>query len=99
MGVKILIPSPPKKSDTAYQKSIKRTKHRRRAAIEPVQGHLRSDFRMAQNCLRGEVGVEINALMAGCAWNLKKMMEKLKAELFQFICQLFFPKNLYWIVA
>jgi IS5 family transposase len=94
-GVKILIPSPPKKSDTAYQKRTKQKKHRRRAAIEPIQAHLKSDFRMAQNYLWGEVGVEINALMAGCAWNLKKMMEKLKEKLFRFIFHLFFPKNLY----
>jgi IS5 family transposase len=98
-GVKILIPSLPKKSDTAYQKRTKQKKHRRRAAIEPIQGHLKSDFRMVQNYLWGEVGVEINALMAGCAWNLKKMMEKLKEKLFQCIFQLFFPKNLYQPVA
>jgi IS5 family transposase len=51
-------------------------KHRRRAAIEPIQGHLKSDYRMAQNCLWGEAGVQINAFMAACAWNLKKWMEK-----------------------
>ncbi len=82
-GVKILIPSPAKKSDTAYQKQTKRRKHRARAAIEPIQGHLKSDFRMAQNYLWGENGVQINALMAGCAWNLKKMMERLKEQLFR----------------
>jgi IS5 family transposase len=98
-GVKILIPSPPKKSDTAYQKRVKQKKHRRRAAIEPIQGHLKSDFRMAQNYLWGEVGVEINALMAGCAWNLKKMMEKLKEKLFQLIFQWCLPNNLYYAVA
>jgi IS5 family transposase len=98
-GVKILIPSPPQKTDTAYQKRVKQKKHRRRAAIEPIQGHLKSDFRMAQNYLWGEAGVEINALMAGCAWNLKKMMEKLKEKLFQFIFQWLFPKNVYQTVA
>ena len=85
MGVKILIPSTPKKSDTAYQKRIKRHKHRCRAAIEPIQGHLKTDFRLAQNYLSGEKGVKINALMAGCAWNLKKMMEKLKEKILQMI--------------
>jgi IS5 family transposase len=99
LGVKILIPSTPKKTDTVYQKRTKRKKHRSRAAIEPIQGHLKSDYRMAQNYLGGERGVEINALMAGCAWNLKKMMEKLKQKLLQFIFQLFFPNNFYVMPA
>jgi IS5 family transposase len=33
---------------------------------------------MAQNYLHDEKGVQINAFMAATAWNLKKMMEKLK---------------------
>ena len=81
MGVKILIPSAPKKSDTAGQKRTKRQKHRRRAAIEPIQGHLKSDYRMAQNYLGGKAGVQINALMSACAWNLKKIMEKIKKKI------------------
>ena len=92
MGVKILIPSNPKNSDNAQQKQAKRIKHRRRAAIEPIQGHLKSDFRMGRNYLGGEAGVEINALMAACAWNMKKMMEKIKKHFFQFIFQTFFPQ-------
>ena len=99
MGVKILIPSTPKKSDTTYQKRIKRHKHRCRAAIEPIQGHLKTDFRLAQNYLSGEKGVKINALMAGCAWNLKKMMEKLKEKILQIILQLLFHKNLSYQVT
>jgi IS5 family transposase len=96
LGVKILIPSPPKKTDTVYQKRTKRKKHRRRAAIEPIQGHLKSDFRMAQNYLLREKGVEIDALMSGCAWNLKKMLEKLRGHFLRFffrpVFRLFFPK-------
>ena len=99
MGVKILIPSTPKKTDTVYQKQVKRTKHRRRAAIEPIIGHLKSDFRMAQNYLWGEAGVKINALMAACAWNLKKMMGKLKALFGQIIFRLVVPENLYYCVV
>jgi IS5 family transposase len=99
LGVKILIPSQPKKSDSPYEKRTKRKKHRSRAAVEPIQGHLKTDYRMAQNYLGGEKGVEINALMAACAWNLKKMMEKLKEKLRLFIFQLFFPENVYAAVA
>jgi IS5 family transposase len=98
-GVKIIIPSPPKKSDTQYQKQAKRKKCRARAAIEPIIGHLKSDFRMQQNYLWGEKGVQINAFMAATAWNLKKMMEKLKKDFLQLIFRLFFPQNLYRIAA
>jgi hypothetical protein len=35
--------------------------------------------------------------MAATAWNLKKLMEKLKEEITHFIFKLFFPKNLYRI--
>ncbi|MDD4490513.1 MAG: hypothetical protein PHD30_08460 [Paludibacter sp.] len=40
---------------------------------------------MELNYLLGEKGIQINALMAATAWNLKKMMEKLKNELLRFI--------------
>jgi IS5 family transposase len=98
-GVKILLPSPLKKTDTDYQKRTKRTKHRRRAAIEPIIGHLKSDFRMEQNYLGGTKGVQINPLMAGTAWNMKKMMERLKENLSKFIFLLFYPKQMLRKVA
>ena len=58
--------------------------------IEPIIGHLKSDYRMQQNYLSGIKGIQINALMAATAWNLKKMMEKLKEKLLRFFFQLFF---------
>jgi IS5 family transposase len=98
-GVKIIIPSPPKKTDTPYQKQTKRRKCRARAAIEPIIGHLKSDYRMQQNYLLGEQGIQINALMAATAWNLKKMMKKLKKEFWYFIFRMFVPQNLYYFAA
>jgi len=50
-GVTISIPKLPLKRDSRYQKIKKRKKFRRRAAIEPVIGHLKKDFRMEQNYL------------------------------------------------
>lgn len=87
-GVKISIPSTAKKSDTAYQKQVKRKKFRTRAAIEPIIGHLKTDFRMAQNYFWGESGPQINALLAATAWNLKKMMELLKENIIFLFFQL-----------
>jgi len=94
-GVKIIIPSPSKKTDTLYQKQNKRKKCRARAAIEPIIGHLKTDFRMQQNYLWGENGVQINAFMAATAWNLKKLMEELKEKFWQFIFHLLFSKKIY----
>jgi hypothetical protein len=37
-------------------------------------GHLKSDFRLSRNLLKGQIGDEINVLMAACAWNLRKWM-------------------------
>jgi IS5 family transposase len=79
-GVKILTPDKAQKTDTAYQKRCKRKKCRSRAAIEPIIGHLKTDYRLAQNYLLDRAGIQINAFMAATAWNLKKLMEKLKEK-------------------
>jgi len=89
-GVKIITPNKPKASDTNYQKQQKRKKFRARAGIEPIIGHLKTDFRMGQNYLLGENGIQINALMAATAWNLKKLMQKLKQNFLRFIFRLLF---------
>jgi IS5 family transposase len=47
-----------------YQRDKKRKLCKRRAAIEPIIGHLKSDFRLSRNLLKGQVGDEINVLMA-----------------------------------
>jgi transposase, IS5 family len=77
----ISTPGKPLKKDSEYEKRKKRKKFRRRAAIEPVIGHLKSDFRMGQNYLWGEQSPQINALLAATGWNLKKMMNKLHKEI------------------
>lgn len=88
LGVKILTPHKPKAGDTAYQKHQKRKKFRARAGIEPIIGHLKTDHRLEQNYLWGEQGIQINAFLAATAWNLKKMMRKLKREFLRFIFQI-----------
>ena len=70
----------PLKRDTEYQRKKKRNKFRRRAAIEPVIGHLKTDFRMGQNYLHGSISPQINAFLAAAGWNLKKMMLQLKEQ-------------------
>lgn len=83
-GVKISIPGAPKKTDTTYWKQIKRKKFRTRAAIEPIIGHLKTEFRLAQNYFHGESGPQINAFLSATAWNMKKMMKILKEKNMQY---------------
>jgi IS5 family transposase len=102
-GVKILTPKKAGKTDTAYQKQSKRKKFRSRAGIEPIIGHLKTDYRMAQNYLWDEKGIQINAFMAATAWNLKKMMEILKEKVKRLFRLIFFrtflPEYYYEAVA
>ena len=96
-GVKISIPGVPRKTDTAYQKHTKRKKFRTRASIEPIIGHLKTDFRLAQNYFLGETGPQINALLSATAWNMKKMMEILKEKIFFYflnLIRLLFNRNI-----
>ena len=81
-GTVICIPDSPKKRDTKYQKEQKRKKFRRRAAIEPIIGHIKSDHRMQKNYLKGFIGDEINLLLAASAFNLKKWMNNFLMILF-----------------
>ncbi|MBQ7738959.1 MAG: transposase, partial [Desulfovibrionaceae bacterium] len=46
----------------------------RRSSIEPVIGHVKNDFRLRRNYLKGEIGDSINFLLACAAFNLKKWM-------------------------
>ena len=88
-GVKISIPDKAKKTDSNYCRQQKRKRFRSRAGIEPIIGHLKTDFRMAQNYLHGEKGIQINAFMAACAWNLKKYMELLGEKANRFFISIF----------
>jgi IS5 family transposase len=81
-GTMISIPGKPLKRDTKYQKEQKRKKFRRRAAIEPIIGHLKSDHRLSRNYLKGFIGDEINLLLAAAAFNLKKWMNLFLATVF-----------------
>lgn len=87
----------PLKRDSQYQRTKKSKKFRRRAAIEPVIGHLKTDFRMGQNYLHGALSPQINAFLAAAGWNLKKMLLQLKKEalsLFDFLLSILFGKFL-----
>jgi len=74
----ILIPKPSGKKTTAYQRQKARKRFRKRAGIEPIIGHLKSDYRMARNFLKGSAGDSINLMLAAAAFNFKKWMREVK---------------------
>ncbi|MEZ4485784.1 MAG: IS5 family transposase [Syntrophotaleaceae bacterium] len=47
---------------------------RRRSAIEPVIGHMKEDHRMDRNYLKGTEGDKMNAILAACGFNLRKLL-------------------------
>lgn len=53
---------------------------RARSAIEPIIGHAKYDHGLARNYLLGTIGDKINAVLVGCAFNLRKMIRLLKTE-------------------
>lgn len=73
----ILIPKPPGKRASSYEKQKARKRFRRRAGIEPIIGHLKSDFRLKRNFLAGIEGDSINLMMAAAAFNFKKLLRRL----------------------
>ena len=82
-GTRIQIPDTPNaKARNAYQKRKLRRDFRRRAAIEPVIGHLKTDHRLGRNFLRGVRGDAVNVVLACAAFNFKRMMNKWRRLLF-----------------
>ena len=83
-STKIVRPSKPLKRATEYEKQKKRKHCRRRAAIEPIIGHLKQDHLAARNYLKGTMGDMINFIMAASGFNFKKLMKKLSVSLLGF---------------
>lgn len=99
-GTEIISPSVPKKETTQYEKQKARKRFRARAGIEPIIGHVKHDHRMLRNYLKGVIGDQINTILAGTGFNLKKMLNRIKEQilfyLFQIInfCKLLFLQKI-----
>lgn len=93
LGVNNKIPGS-RKGKTAYQKRKERERFGSRASIEPVIGHLKQDYRMLRNYLKGVEGDMINTLMAGAAFNMMKMLRKIRESLICILNELF--TKLFW---
>ncbi len=71
-----------KKRQKGYSRWQWRQRFRRRAAVEPVIGHLKQDYRLNRNFLKGTVGDSINLMLACAAFNFKKLINELKFILY-----------------
>jgi IS5 family transposase len=74
-STKVHVPKPDKNISRT-----KRKKHSRRAAIEPVIGHLKSNYRLCRNYLKGVLGDMMNAILAAAAMNFKRAMNLWRTE-------------------
>ena len=63
---------------------------RRRAAVEPVIGHMKSDNRMGRNHLAHAAGDAINAVLAAAGYNFALLLRWLR-RLLRALCQALFP--------
>jgi IS5 family transposase len=68
--------------------SIKRELHRR-AAVEPVIGHLKSEHRMGRNYLWSRSGDANNAVLAAVGYNFRRLIRWLRLLLCQILAALF----------
>ena len=91
-GATIHVPKPDKNISRS-----KRKKHSRRAAIEPVIGHLKQDYRLCRNYLHGIIGDNMNVILAAAAMNFKRRINLWRTEAMR--CWLLIYKmiiNTYW---
>ena len=61
---------------------------RRRSAIEPVIGHLKSEHRMGRNYLWHRQGDATNAVLAAAGYNFRRLIRWLELSLHQILVQL-----------
>ena len=73
----VVIPDTPKQTDSQYVKSKKHELFRKRAGIEPVIGHCKSDHRLGRNFYKGLFGDSINVMLAAAGFNFKRAMRLL----------------------
>jgi IS5 family transposase len=71
---------------------------KRRSAIEPIFGHLKSDNRLERNLLKGKDGDHINAILAACGFNLRKLYAVFFLPILKWLgnrtTEKYFPSNL-----
>ncbi len=80
--------------DESHSKYKRKKWFNRRAAVEPVIGHLKKNYRMAINYLKGSIGDSVNLMLAATAFNINKWLKNLVFCLFSIFdfYRIFTPK-------
>jgi IS5 family transposase len=86
----IQIPKPfNDKTKTKYQQKKLKKQFKRRAAIEPIIGHLKADHRLSRNFYHKIFGDNINVMLSAAGFNFKRMLNKWKTNPLLFLTQLY----------
>jgi len=72
-------------SSTRNLSRTKKKRRKRRSAVEPKIGHLKTDHRMRRCFLKGLMGDEINAVLAAAGSNLQKLLRLFQHTLFYWL--------------
>jgi IS5 family transposase len=76
-------------SSTKQLSRAEKKRRKRRSAVEPKIGHLKSDNRLGRCYLKGLVGDAINAILAAAGSNLQKLLRIIACALIDWLtCQL-----------
>ncbi|GHV03149.1 hypothetical protein FACS1894159_12060 [Bacteroidia bacterium] len=86
----IQVPKPFSKKISKYRQNKLRKHFRRRAAVEPTIGHVKSDRRLGRNFYKGITGDSINVMLAAAAYNFKRMINKWKSSFDLFLREFFY---------
>ena len=70
---------------------------RRRAAIEPVIGHLKAEHRMGRNYLAHHAGDAVNAVLAAAGYNFHLLLRWLELFLSRFLAAQNAAAALQWV--
>ncbi len=72
-----------------YQRKKISNAHKKRAAIEPIIGHIKTDHRLNRNFYKGVTGDNINIMHVAAGFNFKRMINKWKSSYWQFLLYYF----------
>ncbi len=73
-GTQIILPGKALKRDTVIKETENANNAEGVQRLQPIIGHLKSDYRLSRNYLKGALGDHINLLMAAAAWNMKQWL-------------------------
>ncbi|MEM7673388.1 MAG: IS5 family transposase [Verrucomicrobiota bacterium] len=92
---RVIIPGKADRRQSYYNQRKQRKRNGRRAAIEPVIGHLKSDHRLARCFLKGAAGAGLNLSLSAAAWNLKKWINETFFAVLWHLCSKQYARQVY----